>query len=1175
MNLDFFIWEQGWQVAGWTMVYFLALGSFVTLLAAPLHWLLHNAAPTLRYTTSLAVFAVLAILPVGIAFWLSHTPVRELPITELAPDTTPQVIDLAITPIKTDAPATPLSSPAEQATAWTVSQAVEYFPWVWLVGTPLTFLLLATGLIGAERLRRASRIVTEGPVHEAADRLRAVLGVGRTVTIAVCERLAAPLMVGIVRPLILLPPAALTGWSTDQLEMVLLHELAHVRRWDNLVNLLQRVVESLLFFHPAVWIASRWVRRDREDCCDAVVVLYTTKPQAYAELLVELASPSQPLAGLAMAHHPLAGRIRRILHLEDETMLVSRNTLFAITTALLATVLAVSCHSPRETEAEEVTTNKTNSTSGDGHDPAEEYVKRVNEAWDAAVREVQRIKSAGKSVGLKVSDSDSFEVLVLSDATPENLNKKTAADNLLFKLIHTSAPNNPTRSEVYDLPPKFRNDGAHPIVDLFEGLERDPHGPQVRIDWKWKKNGKAVEMTVPAAAHWVWRNVFGPFEDLLNAQIKRSAEKKIVTKDSENNEAGEYEFSETKSKSEINKITETLEQEGKEVQYAKNKDGTITVRVKRRIEPTAADSSIQLPIPVFLSLENQRKVDMAYKSLGIELSLLGAVETERLKAMPFDGGLLVTSVKNNFVGRLRAGDLLVGLHVWPTPSLNALSEILTRDDLDKLTPLKFYVLRRQTAKNPPPGVYGRSGKDGEVLEELVTGRIPVDLDAWRVIRQQQKTVGQDVDANSTETAQLDQEILRLEHEFTHPENNHKQKLTEIALKKAYARKEQLLENREDHLQQQDMLLYGGKTFDEWRTLWKTELKTENRIECIKALAAFGRAGRGKEAIEAILDVASQYDFSVIDGSIVGKLKRQILKVFSPFHATPGKSVSLFDSAEWLPILMERYEAEPHKYRWLAWHLISAISPTKSKLAKSLQEMALSHTDGTIRQAALYAVCRSHGKDIPDSTIWETLSIALEDADSTVASAATSLIASRSWPPQSETQEFKAIKKAWLDVLVRLSLQKESSELQAHRQTLRRTGDQIAQLLTERFVSVLQSDKNKTTKIAALRALSVLQQGAVEAEPTLITLLTTTSDQDILISTANALAQLQTEHGSFRRTEPNDVVKACTPHFESLTQWPRYFKERNGLQLLQDATRKEYQAVNGSGLVEQFPKTERF
>ena len=106
--------------------------------------------------------------------------------------------------------------------------------------------------------------------------------------------------------------------------MVLLHELAHVRRWDNLVNLAQRIVESLLFFHPAVWLVSRQVRRDREECCDAAVIRHTNRPEAYATLLIDIASrlrlsgqlsPAQSLTvASAMASHPLAGRIRRILN---------------------------------------------------------------------------------------------------------------------------------------------------------------------------------------------------------------------------------------------------------------------------------------------------------------------------------------------------------------------------------------------------------------------------------------------------------------------------------------------------------------------------------------------------------------------------------------------------------------------------------------------------------------------------------------------------------------------------------------------------------------------------------------------------------------------------------------------------------------------------------------------
>lgn len=217
--------------------------------------------------------------------------------------------------------------------------ALDWLPWAWLIGAPLTFALLATGLVGSRWLRRQSQLVTTGPVADTCRRLQTSLSVGRRVTVAICQRAAAPLMVGIVRPLILLPPAALTGWTPAELEMVLLHELAHVRRWDNLVNLLQRIVEALLFYHPAIWLVSRQVRRDREECCDVVVVASTARPQAYAELLVALAPQSQPLAGMAMTRHPLAGRIRRILKLEDDTMLVSRGTL-GVFGLLIAAMLA-------------------------------------------------------------------------------------------------------------------------------------------------------------------------------------------------------------------------------------------------------------------------------------------------------------------------------------------------------------------------------------------------------------------------------------------------------------------------------------------------------------------------------------------------------------------------------------------------------------------------------------------------------------------------------------------------------------------------------------------------------------------------------------------------------------------------------------------------------------------
>jgi beta-lactamase regulating signal transducer with metallopeptidase domain len=93
--------------------------------------------------------------------------------------------------------------------------------------------------------KRQSRMIESGEIPLLCHRLARALQIGRRAAVGVCDHLATPVLIGILRPVILLPPAALNGWTIEQLEMVLCHKLAHLRRWDNLINLIQRVVESL------------------------------------------------------------------------------------------------------------------------------------------------------------------------------------------------------------------------------------------------------------------------------------------------------------------------------------------------------------------------------------------------------------------------------------------------------------------------------------------------------------------------------------------------------------------------------------------------------------------------------------------------------------------------------------------------------------------------------------------------------------------------------------------------------------------------------------------------------------------------------------------------------------------------------------------------------------------
>ena len=351
--------DRLWHVAGWTMLHFLWVGACLGLAAVVLRRLLSAADHHLRYCCALASLAMLAVAPVGIAIGVSldqqpESPTAEIVSAEPRGDSgTPGIERIAASaPAPSLAPGRPLASSPPEAPAHSrrAAAVAQYLPWVWLLGAPLTFALVGTGIIGAERLRRQSRLPADGELLQQFRRLTASLNVSPRVGIGICDRIASPVVIGIIRPVIMVPAMAATGWSGEQIEMVLLHELAHVRRWDNLVNLLQRLIESLLFFQPAVWVVSHWVRCEREHCCDDFVVRHTGRALAYAETLATIAGVRSPwnaaitpgVAGSFMARNQLVNRIRHIVHPQADQMRVSGKALagaFSLSALLVCSVI--------------------------------------------------------------------------------------------------------------------------------------------------------------------------------------------------------------------------------------------------------------------------------------------------------------------------------------------------------------------------------------------------------------------------------------------------------------------------------------------------------------------------------------------------------------------------------------------------------------------------------------------------------------------------------------------------------------------------------------------------------------------------------------------------------------------------------------------------------------------
>lgn len=193
-------------------------------------------------------------------------------------------------------------------------------PWIlelWLAGVAFLSLRLAWTGRRISALRR-SGAPPNSLVLAVGKALARRMGMHRAVRILVSSIPDGPAVIGWVRPVILLPGAAILNLTPDQLEAVLAHELAHLRRYDDLVNIAQSVMETLLFYHPAVWWISGRIRFERELCCDDLAVRASGNALCYARALASLerlriGHPGLALAALGNSESSLEYRIHRIV----------------------------------------------------------------------------------------------------------------------------------------------------------------------------------------------------------------------------------------------------------------------------------------------------------------------------------------------------------------------------------------------------------------------------------------------------------------------------------------------------------------------------------------------------------------------------------------------------------------------------------------------------------------------------------------------------------------------------------------------------------------------------------------------------------------------------------------------------------------------------------------------
>lgn len=161
---------------------------------------------------------------------------------------------------------------------------------MWMAGVVVFWPRLPGGWMIAERLRRREVRLAPAEWQQTFDRLCTRLRISRPVQLLISGLVHAPAVAGLLRPVVLVPVGALAGLPAEQVEALLLHGMAHIRRYDYLVNAIQSMVEALLFYHPAVWWVSGHMRSEREMCCDDAAVAITGDALGFARALAQVGS---------------------------------------------------------------------------------------------------------------------------------------------------------------------------------------------------------------------------------------------------------------------------------------------------------------------------------------------------------------------------------------------------------------------------------------------------------------------------------------------------------------------------------------------------------------------------------------------------------------------------------------------------------------------------------------------------------------------------------------------------------------------------------------------------------------------------------------------------------------------------------------------------------------------
>lgn len=252
----------------------------------------------------------------------------------------------------------PIATPSSLAD---LERYLPFIVFIYLVGVMIMLGRLGFNFLQIRKLKRRGIVIPSPEWITKMESISQRLQIKQKVKLLFSDYINVPLVVGAFKPVILIPLATVNNLGTDEMEAILIHELAHIRRYDYFVNMLQVLVETILFFNPFIWIISKIIRREREHSCDDIVIGYTAQPLPYAKALATLESLRQTQLAMAASgnKNQLFNRIKRIMEMKKN----SNYNPFLLTFALGGLFLCVFLLSPGFAQSKKEKAGKQQTTS--------------------------------------------------------------------------------------------------------------------------------------------------------------------------------------------------------------------------------------------------------------------------------------------------------------------------------------------------------------------------------------------------------------------------------------------------------------------------------------------------------------------------------------------------------------------------------------------------------------------------------------------------------------------------------------------------------------------------------------------------------------------------------------------------------------------------------------------